>query len=257
MAEGDTIHRTARRLEEALGGRTIDLAEAASARSPMLHRAGALSGRTLETVEARGKHLLATFSGGLGLHSHLGITGRWSIRTAGELRGRAAPDGVIGRQRSREVVAAQFGGKLLRIEPAARLRGDPMLLRLGPDPLADDFEARAGAARLRSLEPSREIGDALLDQRVIAGIGNAIRAEALFRAGVSPWRRVGDLRRVEAESAVAHARDVMGAALASGRRSRSIYGRAGGPCPACGTGIRSRRQGDANRVAYWCPRCQA
>jgi len=193
MAEGDTIHRTARRLEEALGGRTIDLAEAASARSPVLHRAGALSGRTLETVEARGKHLLATFSGGLGLHSHLGITGRWSIRTAGELRGRPWL-----RLRSREVVAAQFGGKLLRIEPAARLRGDPMLLRLGPDPLADDFEARAGAARLRSLEPSREIGDALLDQRVIAGIGNAIRAEALFRAGVSPWRRIGDLRRVEA-----------------------------------------------------------
>jgi len=156
MAEGDTIHRTARRLEEALGGRTIDLAQAASARWPVLHRARC-----------------------------------------------------------------------------------------------------AGAARLRSLEASREVGDALLDQRVIAGIGNAIRAEALFRAGVSPWRRIGDRRRVEAEAAVAHARDVMAAALASGRRSRSIYSRTGGPCPACGTGIRSRRQGDGNRVAYWCPRCQA
>jgi endonuclease VIII len=252
MAEGDTIHRVARRLEGALGGRTIDLADAASARSPVLHRAGELSGQTLEAVEARGKHLLATFSGGLGLHSHLGITGRWTIGTAGELRGRPWL-----RLRSGEAAAAQFGGRLLRIEPAARLRSDPMLLRLGPDPLADDFDPEAAAARLRSLEPSREVGDALLDQRVIAGIGNAIRAEALFRAGVNPWRRMGDLRRDEAAAIVAHARDVMAAALATGRRPASLYRRAGRPCPACGTAIRSRRQGDANRIAYWCPRCQA
>jgi endonuclease VIII len=252
VAEGDTIHRIARRLEKALGGRVIEVAEAPSVRSPVGRRAGELRGRTLEEVAARGKHLLATFSGGLGLHSHLGIDGRWSVRV-----GPSAPRGQPWiRLRSGDVVAAQFGGKLLEIESVARIRNEPSLLRLGPDPLAEGFDAEAAATRLLALEPSREVGEALLDQRVIAGIGNAIRAEALFRARISPWRRLGDFDRAEAVAVVTHAREVMESAYASGRRPRSVYRRPREPCPVCGTPIRSRGQGDANRIAYWCPRCQ-
>jgi endonuclease VIII len=252
MAEGDTIHRVARRLEDALTDRLIEVAEAPSARSPVGRRASELRGRTLERVEARGKHLLAAFSGGLVLHSHLGIDGRWSVRVgAPKARGRPWL-----RLRSGEAVAAQYGGKVLRIESAARIRNDPALLRLGPDPLAAGFDADAAVARLLSLEPSREVGEAILDQRVIAGIGNAIRAEALFRARISPWRRIGDLARDEALAVVERAQEVMQAGFSTGRRPRSVYRAPHQPCPRCGTAIRSRGQGDANRIAYWCPRCQ-
>jgi endonuclease VIII len=252
MAEGDTIHRIARRLEEALGDRVIEVAEAPSVRSPVGRRAGELRGRALEDVEARGKHLLAAFSGGVVLHSHLGIDGRWSVRVGAP----AARGWPWLRLRSGHTVAAQYGGKLLRIESAARIRNDPTLLRLGPDPLAAGFDPAAAATRLLALDPAREVGEAILDQRVIAGIGNAIRAEALFRARISPWRRIRDLGSDEALAVIAHAREVMETALETGRRPPGIYRRPGTPCPTCGTPIRSRGQGDANRIAYWCPRCQ-
>ena len=252
LAEGDTIHRVARRLDGALSGRVIEVAESPSPRSPVGRRAGELRGRTLEAVEARGKHLLADFSGGVMLHSHLGVDGRWSVRVgAPQARGRPWL-----RLRSGDAIAAQYGGKLLRIESAARVRNDPTLLRLGPDPLGEGFDAAAAAARMLSLDASREVGEAMLDQRVVAGIGNAIRAEALHRARVSPWRRIGDLAPREARAVIEHAQEVMQAALATGRRPRSVYRRPRAPCPVCGAAIRSRGQGDANRIAYWCPRCQ-
>jgi endonuclease VIII len=193
-----------------------------------------------------------TFSGGLGIRSHLGIDGRWSVRVA--------PPYARGqpwlRLRSGEAVGAQFGGKLLRIESVRRIRNDPMLLRLGPDPLAAGFDIHEAVARLLSLEASREVGEAILDQRIVAGIGNAIRAEALFRARVSPWRQIGDLGRDEVLAVVERAQEVMEVGLSTGRRPRSIYRAPHQPCPRCGTAIRSRGQGDANRIAYWCPRCQ-
>lgn len=252
MAEGDTVHRWAARLGSALGGRTVELAEAPSPRSPIHVRAGELTGRRIETVEARGKHLLATFSGGVALHSHLGIDGRWIIR--GDRRRPAGRPWLV--LASGNVVAAQAGGRLLRLVSLARLRGDPALRRLGPDPLGADFEVADAAARLRHSGAGREVGDALLDQTIVAGIGNAIRTEACFRARVSPWRPVEDLDADEAERLVAEARWVMRAGLESGRRPRSVYRAANRACPRCGTTIRSRGQGDANRIAYWCPGCQ-
>src|SRR5919204_177621 len=106
-------------------------------------------------------------------------------------------------------------------------------------------------------EPSgREIGDALLDQRLVAGIGNLWKAESLWRARVSPWRRLGDLTDDELRAALAEAARLMRGSLEGIREKRAIYGRAARPCPRCGTPIRSRGQGDANRTAYWCPRCQ-
>ena len=251
MPEGDTIHRLASRLEAALGGREIELADAPNPRSPIHRRAGRLRGRVLEGVEARGKHLLAHFSGGLVVHSHLGMNGRWRIRAEGG-DPYASPWLVLG---AGPVRAAQVGGKLLRLVSESRARNDPGLLQLGPDPLRPDFDPDEALARLCS-DPRREVGDALLDQRIIAGVGNAIRNEALFRARVSPWRRIAATSGTELEALVATTRAVMAESLQAGRRPRSIYRADGRTCPRCGERISSRGQGDANRIVYWCPHCQ-
>src|SRR5688572_14285411 len=135
MPEGDTIHRAAARLGAALGGKEILLADAPNPRSPVHGRAAALEGRVLERVEARGKHLLAHFSGGLALHSHLGMNGRWRIAADGWMPF-GKPWLLLS---SGPGVAAQSGGKILRLVPEGRLRNDPALARLGPDPLAPGF----------------------------------------------------------------------------------------------------------------------
>ena len=111
-------------------------------------------------------------------------------------------------------------------------------------------------ANLRREHPSRELGDALLDQRLIAGIGNVWRTEALWRARLSPWLRLGDASDDELEGVLREAARLMRASLENGRGERAVYRRAGRPCPRCGEPIRSRGQGDGNRTAYWCPRCQ-
>lgn len=254
MPEGDTIHLVARRLNTALGGRRLELADAPNPRSPLHNRAGELGGATLEEAEAFGKHLVAHFSNGLALHSHLGMNGRWFVAADGRL-----PYGKPWlRLASGRAIASQNGGKILRLVSESRLRNDPALRRLGPDPLRPGFEREEAVERLRRFGVGREIGDALLDQEIIAGIGNAIRVEGLFQARVSPWRKVEDLEASELELVVAENERVMAASVAKGRRPRSIYrpNRAG-RCPRCGGPISSRGQGDDNRTAYWCAACQA
>lgn len=252
MPEGDTIHRAARQLNIAFQGREISEASAPSPRSPIHHRAGELRGRALELAEARGKHLLAHFSGALVVHSHLGMNGRWSITADGRL----PSDRPWLLLSCGPRVAAQTGGKLLRLLSESRARSEPALLRLGPDPLRAGFDVEVAAARLRERGAGREVGDALLDQRIVAGIGNAIRNEACFAAGITPWRPVDDLSVEEAERLVRESRRVMQISLAEGRRPRSIYRQTRGGCPRCGGRIEGRGQGEANRTAYWCPRCQ-
>jgi endonuclease-8 len=240
-------------MNAALADREIALAEAPDPRSPVHRRAGVLEGRTFEGAEARGKHLLAHLSGDLVVHSHLGINGRWLISPDGRRPG--------GRHwivlASGRAVAAQSGGKLLRIVSTSRARNDPGLLQLGPDPLRPGFDAEAAAARLLDAGRGREAGEALLDQRIIAGIGNAIRTEACFEAGIDPWRRVEDLEADEAVRLVEANERVMKLSLRRGRRPRTIYRAASRGCPRCGSRIRSRGQGEANRTAYWCPGCQS
>lgn len=252
MPEGDTIHRAAARMNAALAGRVIELADAPSPRSPVHTRAAELQGRTLEGAEAFGKHLVAHFSGGLALHSHLGMNGRWLIAADGRL-----PYGKPWlRLASGRGIASQTGGKLLRIVSESRARNDPGLLRLGPDPLRPGFDVEAAADRLRRLGAGREIGDALLDQEIIGGIGNVIRVEALFRAGVSPWRKVAELSGDELEAVVSENQRVMQISIAKGRRPKAIYRANRRGCPRCRGPVESRGQGDDNRTAYWCPRCQ-
>lgn len=190
MAEGDTILRLARRFEQRLVGETI----AASAPNARGKAAGIerLDGLRLERVEARGKHLLLDF-GELSLHSHLGISGGWHLyrRGARWRRPRSSAWAVLS---GGGWDAVQLGGPTLEVVAADRLRRDPRIARLGPDILAADFDEEAVAAAIRA-DPTRALGDALLDQHLVAGIGNIFKSEACFAARVDPWRPIGDLRR--------------------------------------------------------------
>jgi endonuclease VIII len=204
-----------------------------------------LDGRRLLGVEAVGKNLLLSFEGGLVLRSHLRMSGRWQVRPAGsEHRGR--PWLVL---RCARHEALLWNGPVLELT-ARRTR------RLGPDILAEPPELDRMVANLRRQHPSRQLGDALLDQRVVAGIGNLWKAESLWRAQVSPWRELRDASDEELERVLAEAASLMRGSLEAGRAERLVYRRAGRPCPRCGEAILSRGQGDANRTAYWCPRCQ-
>lgn len=133
--------------------------------------------------------------------------------------------------------------------------GGRALERLGPDVRADPPDLEAIAANLRR-DPARSLGDALLDQRLVAGIGNLWKAEGLWRARLSPWLPVGAVADEELHALLADTAAQMHAAVAGARPPRNVYRRAGRSCPRCGEPIRSRGQGDANRTAYWCPACQ-
>lgn len=253
MAEGDTILRAARRIEAALGHKEIE----ASAPNPRGRAAGIerLDGKLLERVEARGKNLLLHF-GDLVLHSHLGMSGGWQVypRGARWRRPRSSAWAVLSAERQE---AVQFCGPTLRLLQASRLRRDPQLARLGRDVLAEDFEPAVVVAAMRA-DPSRGLGDVLLDQTLVAGIGNIFKSEACFAARVDPWRPIGDLSDEELGAVLRAAREEMLKAVArGGRHDFAVYRPSHGLCPACGAPISSRGQGDANRTTYWCPRCQA
>jgi len=252
VAEGDTILRLARRFEQTIVGETV----AASAPNPRGKAAGIerLDGRRLEAVEARGKHFLLDF-GELSLHSHLGMNGGWHIYRHGARwrRPRASAWAVL---TGGGWEAVQFGGTTLQVMTTPRLRRHPQITGLGPDILAEEFDEDAAVAAIRT-DPSRGLGDALLDQHLVAGIGNIFKSEACFAARVDPWRPVGELSEEELRSVLAAARGLMLEAVKSGGRLPfKIYKRRQGACPRCRGRISSRGQGDANRTTYWCPRCQ-
>ena len=253
VAEGDTILRAARRFEATIVGEELTVA----APNPRGRAAGVerLDGRTLESVEARGKHLLLGF-GDLSLHSHLGMSGGWHFYRPGARwrRPRTSAWAVLS---GGGWDAVQFGGPTLQVAPTARMRRNPQLTRLGPDILAADFDLGGAIAAIRA-DPTRGLGDALLDQHLVAGIGNIFKSEACFAARVDPWRPVGDLSEEELRAVLGAAREQMQSAVETGDRHRfQIYKRRQGACPSCRGPVSSRGQGDANRTTYWCPRCQS
>jgi endonuclease-8 len=243
MPEGDALHRAAERLR-VLEGEVVAV-ETPHPRAAVLRLPERLDGLRLERVEAVGKNLLLRFEGGLLLRSHLRMSGRWRVQAAGE-EPYGTPWLVL---RGAERQAVLWNGPVLELT-----RGrSPAVVRLGPDVLADPPDEEAMVARLRGSGPSRQVGDALLDQRLLAGIGNMWKAEILFEAEISPWRPIGELSERELERIVGEATRLM----RGGRRSHRVYRRAGRPCPRCGAAIRSYPQGDEARMAYWCPGCQA
>ena len=242
MPEGDALHRAARRLQPLVGERIE--AESPSPQGEATGVAREVDGRVLESVDAIGKHLLLRFEGGVVLRSHLRMNGRWRIAPRGTTRGR--PWLVL---RGGAWEATQWNGPVLTLERRP-------IRRLGPDLLADDTVVADVVLRVRRAGQARVVGETLVDQRIVAGIGNMWVAEALWQARVSPWSPLGTVTDDELTRVLAWAQDAMRAAVASPRGPRAVYRRAGRPCSRCGTAIASRGLGDANRTAYWCPACQ-
>lgn len=243
MPEGDALHRAARRLQ-VLVGQHVEV-ETPHPRAAVKQLAPRLDGLRLEHVEAIGKNLLLRFEGGIVLRSHLRMKGRWLV-----LR-RDAP--ILGRPwlvlRGDEYVGAMFNGAVLELD-----RG--IARRLGPDILAEPPDYDTTLARLRREDGQRQVGDALLDQRLVAGIGNLWKAESLWHARVSPWRRLAEVTDADLRATLEAAHRLMRGRLDGAPGSAQAYRRKGRPCPRCGTAIKSWPQGDDARMAYWCPECQ-
>ena len=237
MPEGDSLHRAARRIQPLVGEEVR--AEAPHPRGVAV--ASLVDGRRLLSARAVGKNLLLEFEGDVVVRSHLRMRGRWSVVPVGSKR--------VGRPwlvlRGREQEAVLWNGPVLELD-----RG--RTARLGPDILTDPVDP----ARLRHVDQRRALGEILLDQRIVAGIGNLWKAEALWHARLSPWRTVAETSDEELGRVLAEATRLMKSSLAGGRPRRAVYRRAGRPCPRCGNPVRSRGQGDDNRMAYWCPSCQ-
>src|SRR5688572_2030119 len=274
MPEGDTIFRAARTLHRALAGRAVTRFESVF---PALTRVDAdrpLAGRTIERVDARGKHLLIWFSGDLILRTHMRMHGSWHVYRPHERWQRPHRDMRIVLETD-DFHAVAFSVPVAEFETAASLERTRPLRDLGPDPLSEDFDAADAVARLAS-RAGIEIGDALLDQSAIAGIGNVYRSEVLFAGRVNPFVPAGMLGREDLERLVTTAVRFMRANV-GGRASAAIetyrglrrttgrndpgarlwvYGRAGKPCRRCGTLISRRRQGPHARSTYWCAQCQ-
>jgi endonuclease-8 len=256
MPEGDTIHYAANRIRPVLAGHVPDEIRTPH---PRFGRAGweqRLAGRAVTSVDAHGKHLFLRFEGDLTVHSHLRMTGSWRVLDADRRPSRAA--WLTLRRGDRRVV--QLNGPVLELMTESRTRFDQRLSRLGPDILAAELDADRFLRRLREDDPTRPIGDALLDQRTIAGIGNLWKVEGCFEARIDPWRATGSVSDAEALAIVEACRPRMQRSARDGNqgRFRRIYGTAGRPCPRCGPAsrIESRGQGDGNRTTYWCPACQ-
>ena len=258
MPEGDTIHYAANRIRAVLEGHVPDVLRTPQRRHDADRWPQRLGGRAVTAVEARGKHLLLHFEGELVLHSHLRMTGSWAVYGPGE-RWRRSPRRawlVIGSGGS-EVV--EFDGPLLELLTEARTRSDPRLSGLGQDVLGERFDEAALIRRIREDDPTRPFGDALIDQRTIAGIGNIWKSESCFAAGADPWKPVGLTADEAILAAVAFAREAMARSAREGfiARPRAVYGRAGEACGRCGAAIWGAGQGEGNRTTYWCSGCQS
>jgi endonuclease-8 len=259
MPEGDMVWRTARQLNMALAGRRLTVTDFRVPR----YAAADLTGRTVSETQSRGKHLLTRVDGGLTIHTHLRMDGSWRIRPA--------TAGVPRDHRVRLVLGnaewQAIGRQLGVVEILATPNENRVVGHLGPDLLGPDWDADEAVRRLRSA-PGRPIGEALLDQRNLAGIGNLYKAEALFLRGIDPWRPAGDIADLTA--LVELARRLLDANkdrtdqattgnLAPGQQTW-VYGRAGRPCRRCGTPVRRISPGtggpEEERVTFWCPHCQ-
>lgn len=264
MPEGDTIFRTAASLRTWLIDREIT---AARALRPDLG-ISRLVGRTVTAVEANGKNLLMTFSAGsdapsLVLHTHMRMTGSWHVYPVG------APWRKPERQArvvltAGERVAVCFNAPIIELASAVATARRASIASLGPDVLVDPFDLDEVWERAVRQSADRALGEVLLDQRIVAGIGNIYRCESLFLRGLHPWTALGALDRAAFDALVMEAATLMRANLGpstarsfgAGPSRPWVYRRAGLPCRRCGTTIRSRPQGPQARVAYWCSTCQ-
>jgi endonuclease VIII len=242
MPEGDSLRRVAARLQPLVGERVeVETPHPRAAAKGLVER---LDGRRLDAVEAVGKNLLLRFEGGVVLRSHLRMTGRWRLEARGARRV-GTPWLVLRGSRYEGVL---WNGPVLELGAPERVR------RLGPDILDVPPDLDAMLRNLRAADQTRELGDALLDQRLVAGIGNLWKAEALWTARVSPRARLGQVPDESLRAVLDAAARLMRASVDTGRQQRNVY--RARVCPRCGGRIATRGQGDDNRTTWWCPGCQ-
>ncbi len=251
------VWRTARQLDEALTGRVLTRSDF---RVPRFATTD-LAGRTVTGTVSRGKHLLTRVDNGVTVHTHLRMDGSWRIRPAGDYLSRDHRIRLVLGNDERQALGYLLG--IVEVVPTGS--EERVVGHLGPDLLGPDWDAAEAVRRLQG-DPARPVGEALLDQRNLAGLGTWFAAEVLFLRGVDPWRRVGDVEDLHALVDLGHrlldenkARTGHASTGDTRRGQESwVYGRAGRPCRRCGTIVRRGEQGPAGqeRLRFWCPDCQ-
>jgi endonuclease-8 len=274
MPEGDTIFRAARTLHRALAGEVVTGFESVLPKLERIEVDAGVTGRTIEKVEANGKWTLVHFSDDLILLTHMLMSGSWHIYRPGERwRRRRLDMRVI--IRTAKIEAVGFGLPIAEFHTADSLRRRRVFNQIGPSVLAPEYDDAEIVRRLRS-RTELTVGEALLSQSLLGGIGNVFKSEICFASGVHPFRTVGSLGILELASLVSTARKFLlanvtdtsadkivtytGIRRTTGRSDSEenlwVYGRRGEPCRRCGAAIESRKQGLDARVTFWCARCQ-
>jgi endonuclease VIII len=282
MPEGDTIYRAARAMQKAIGGKVVTRFETGLAKLARVNDDTPLVGRVVEKVESRGKWCLIFFSGDLILVTHMLMSGSWHLYRAGERW-------QMGRRRMRVVIrvgdekgdweAVGFNIPVAEFHTTQSLERSSQVPKLGPDILSESFTVEGGVARMATYgreNPDAEIALVLLNQRVLAGLGNVYKSEVLFAAQVNPFRAMRTITLREMEAMVDAAQRYMQANVVGGkgdgivtysgnRRTTHamdreerlwVYGRQGQECRRCGAMVMMRKQGVQARSTYWCPACQ-
>jgi endonuclease VIII len=278
MPEGDTIYRAARALQKALGGKVVTAFETGLANLASVNDDKPIAGRTVARVEARGKWCLIYFSGDLILVTHMLMSGSWHIYRTGE-------KWWMNRNRMRvaitcgEYQAVAFNAPIAQFHTAHSLERSAQIPRLGLDILAEDFAVISAVDALKRYaisHPEAELAAVLLNQCVLAGLGNVYKSEVAFAAGVNPFRQMHTITTSEMQKIADAAQRYMKANVVDGagngiitysgnRRTAQamnqgdrvwVYRRQGQECRRCGAIIAMRRQGEQNRSTYWCPSCQ-
>jgi endonuclease VIII len=255
MPEGDTIHRTAATLRTVLEGQRLERFA-----GPRVRGRAPAGGSRIESVEARGKHLLIRFGDGAVLHTHMRMAGSWHIYRPGERwRRHASRAGVV--IATPTAVAVCFDAPVVELLDEPGVARHPQLASLGPDLAVPEPEIDEALARMDGLDPQTSVGVALLDQRVAAGVGNVYRSEVLWASHTDPFRPLGEIEPELRRSLLLTASRMLRANLDGWRRETvpgglAVYDRAGRPCRRCRTAIRTRRLGEHARSVWWCPGCQ-
>lgn len=264
MPEGDTIFRSARRLQPLLEQAVIT---EASGKQRYINATRLIDCR-IDAVESRGKHLLMRLSDERVIHSHMGMTGSWHTYTIGEpwrkSPRRSALAMTVRSETENVVQAVCFSPKVLELLSPTQFRRHPYLHRLGPDLMRDDFDREATIHRFRvhNLAP---IGVAMMNQTIVSGIGNVYKSESLFLKRMNPFSCVRELTDTDIAELISETQLLMHknklgyprqTRLSSDGQRLWVYGRSGEPCFVCGASIKMRRQGDLGRSTYWCPCCQ-
>jgi endonuclease-8 len=248
MPEGDTIFRTARSLRTWLEGREITAARSRTRQAP-LHR---VIGQRVTEVEARAKHLLVRFDNGDVLHTHMQMTGAWHVYSRGDRWKKPGWQAAVVLEAD-DHVAVCFNAPVVELLRDREVEAHPAIAGLGPDVLKPPVDLDEVHRRAATRPPDLTIGELLLDQRVVSGIGNIYRCEALYGRGIDPWTPRAALGDDDLDSLVGAAAELM---AANASRRPQVYGRAGRACRRCGTAISVRRLGDQARNVYWCTGCQ-